>query len=354
MLGMYGYSLTQGNIKTEGKKEAKYRVKENNPPAHRPEPGNPTTRHDPAPGAVTPASGRAAPSTVTERDEKLSRDTSAEPAGPDKDNRLENVEKAPNAQDGVRPPAPKTPRVKLTDEEKAERAQARKLKLAQDRAEAKAAKITQLGGKIVMLPAVVLRDMTILEVSPAEARAWLDGMTELSADTESTGFPVGHPEHALRLVQLGNEHSAVVLDPQDPEQAAVARDALRAAEVLHAHSAHADLVPLEHAGLCGPEAWDKMTDTLLLAKLSDPRLCDSDEHGLKALAKALLGEEYAVSWRLDALRKEIFAAGGWIGETEMDTEVTRSGWAMIPLCEAFVRYAASDVMDCAGVARALG
>jgi len=276
------------------------------------------------------------------------------PAALKKDNRLENGEKASEAEKRDSPLGQKTPRKRLTDSERAERLAARKAKLAAERAEAKAAKVAELGGRAVILPAVVLRDMTIMEVTPAQARAWLDGMTELSVDVEHTGFPVGHPLHRLRLVQLGNEHSAVVLDPANPVQARIARDALEAATALHAHSAHADLIPLEHAGLCDGTAWDKMTDTLLLAKLSDPRLCDSDEHGLKSLAKALLGKDRALSWKLDELRKEVFAAGGWIGSCEMDTAVERSGWAQIPICESFIRYAGADVMDCSAVARVLG
>jgi hypothetical protein len=154
-------------------------------------------------------------------------------------------------------------------------------------------------------------------------------------------------------VQLGNEGSAVVLDPSDPAQAAVIRDALRRAAVLHAHSALADLIPLEAAGLCDASAWDKMTDTVNIAKLTDPALCDSDESGLKPLARALLGDGYALSWRCDELRKELFAAGGWISDLEADTPAERSGWANVPLCEGFVRYAAADVMDCSAVARVL-
>ena len=278
----------------------------------------------------------------------------AEPVVVDLDFLPENGENVKTRKNGNSPPGAKAPRTRLTDEERLERAQARKLKLAAERAQAREDKIAELGGPLVQLPAVVLRDLTVMEVSVAEARAWLAGMTELSVDTESTGFPVGHPEHRLRLVQLGNEHSAVVLDPDDLEQAEVVREALRAAEVLHAHAAHADLVPLEHAGLCGPEAWDKMDDTLLRAKLTDPALCGSEEHGLKALCRAMCGDDYALSWRLDELRKEIFSAGGWIGDTEMDTEVTRSGWAMVPVNEAFTRYAGADVMDCSAVSRALG
>jgi hypothetical protein len=124
--------------------------------------------------------------------------------------------------------------------------------------------------------------------------------------------------------------------------------------MLHAHSAHADLGPLIHAGLGDRNMlWGKMYDTVHPAKLTDPAMTDSDESALKPLARALAGDGYALSWKLDTLRKEIFAAGGWIGETEFGTPLERSGWAMIPLCEAFIRYAGADVLDCAAVFRML-
>jgi hypothetical protein len=200
----------------------------------------------------------------------------------------------------------------------------------------------------------VTRDGTIIACSTEQAREFLAASTgALAVDTESTGFPVGHENHRLRLVQLGGECGAAVLDPHDAAQRDVIRGALAAAPGLQAHSAGADLVPLEHAGLCDRSAWGKMTDTVILAKLTDPALTDSDEAALKPLARAMLGDEQALSWRMNEQRQALFAAGGWLSETEVTTPLERSGWAQVPLCEAFIRYAASDVMDCAAVARIL-
>jgi phage/plasmid-associated DNA primase len=278
----------------------------------------------------------------------------AEPAAPEKSLPPETSKNDENGKEAETPPKKKTPRTRLTDEEKAQREAARKAKLAQDRLDARAAKIAELGGPLVQLPAVVLRDQRILPCSPYQAACFLaDAVDELSVDVEHTGYPRQHKDYALRLVQLGTEHFAVVLDPSDPEQAAVIRDVLAEARVLHAHSALADLIPLEAAGLCDATAWDRLVDTVNLAKLTDPALCDSDEAGLKALARNLLGPDYALSWKADELRKEIFAAGGWIGDCEVTTPVERSGWAQVPLCEAFVRYSAADVLDCSAVARKL-
>lgn len=278
----------------------------------------------------------------------------SDPVVPEKSLLPENGENGKIREKPDSPPKRKNPGSRLTPEEKAERETARKAKLAQARLDARAAKTAELGGPLVKLPAVVLRDQTVLETDAETASAFLEPVLgELSVDVEHSGFPRQHKDYCLRLVQLGGEHFAVVLDPSDPAQADVIRKALRAAKVLHAHSALADLVPLEAAGLGDRSMWTRMRDTVLAAKLTDPALCDSDEVGLKALAKKLLGPDYALSWKADELRKEIFAAGGWLTETEVTTPVERSGWAQVSLNTAFVRYAASDVMDCAAVWRVL-
>jgi hypothetical protein len=283
------------------------------------------------------------------------RKSGAEPAATHKSRPAETGKNDKIVEKPKTPPSGKNPKNRLSEEEKLARAQARKERLAAERLAARQARITELGGPLVPLPAVVLRDQRVLPVTPEAAARWLEGcLAELSVDVEHTGYPRTHKDYRLRLVQLGNEGSAVVLDPADPAQAAVIRDALASATVLHAHSALADLIPLEATGLGDASMWDKMIDTVNIAKLSDPALCDSDEAGLKALARNLLGPDYALSWRLDELRKEIFAAGGWIGDCEVTTPAERSGWASIPLCESFVRYSASDVLDCAAVARVLG
>lgn len=271
--------------------------------------------------------------------------------------RPEKPESEERARTAKTPPLPKTPkaaRPRLSDEEKLERAAERKAKLAAGRVEARNAKVRELGGALVRLPALVTRDLVVRECSPGQAMAFLEmALGELSLDVEHAGYPIGHKDYALRTVQLGCEHFAVVLEPGEEDQAHVIRWALANAKVLHAHAAHADLVPLEHAGLCDAGAWAKMDDTMIRAKLADPHSTDSDEAGLKELAKALLGPDGALSWKCDQRRRELFAAGGWLTDVEVTTPVERSGWASVPLCEAFVAYGGADVMDCAGVARAL-
>ena len=252
------------------------------------------------------------------------------------------------------PPRPKKPRTRLTAEEKAARAAERALERARIKSEAREAKIRAAGGPDVALPCIVLREgMQVVPCTAAQAEMFLQSaLAELSIDVEHTGYPVGHNEHRITLAQLGHESSAVVFNPWEPDQGEVVRRCIAAARKLHAHNALADLGPLEAAGLVTRDAWDKMDDTVIQAKLNDPSSTDSDESGLKPLAKAL-GGDYAVSWYWDRKRAELFAAGGWLTQTTLLTPVTRSGWAQVPFCETFIRYAAGDVMDCAMVARLL-
>jgi P4 family phage/plasmid primase-like protien len=241
-----------------------------------------------------------------------------------------------------------------TAEEKAAAA-AEKKRLAAEAKEAKRQeRIAEVGGRIITLPAIVNRNLEIREVSVAEAEEFLSFcLDEMSVDVETSGFGIGHKNYKLRLVQLGNEFAAVVLDPHDQEQAEVIRWAVAGAQELHAHNANADLLPLEHAGLCDASVWNRMTDTLLLAKLVDPALSDSDEAALKPLSKALLGDDYALSWKCEKEKAKVNAAGGWLTQTTPVTPLEKSGWAMIPICEVFVKYAASDVLDCSATARVL-
>jgi hypothetical protein len=239
-------------------------------------------------------------------------------------------------------------------EEKAAAAAEKKRLAAEDRERKRQEKIAEVGGRIVTLPAIVNRSLEIRECSVEEAKELLSlCLNELSVDVEHSGFGIGHKHYRLRLVQLGNEFAAVVLDPHDSEQADVIRWAMAEAKELHAHNASADLLPLEHAGLCDDTSWDRMTDTLNLSKLVDPALSDSDEAALKPLARNLLGEDYALSWKCEKEKAKVNAAGGWLTQTTPTTPLEKSGWAMIPTCEVFVKYAASDVLDCSAVARVL-
>jgi P4 family phage/plasmid primase-like protien len=223
------------------------------------------------------------------------------------------------------------------------------------REQAQRARIAQAAGARLELPAAVTRTgpptpITLDQVLPT---LWAFGDT-LTVDVETTGYPIGHPDYALRTVQLGNEHLAVVLDANDPDHTAIARTALDAATTLHAHSATADLIPLAVAGIITDleDAWARMHDTVIPAKLADPRSTGSDP-GLKQIAHAMLGDA-ATSPAADDARAALFKAGRWLTDIDATTARERSGWAQAdPRCATMVRYAASDVLDDAAIAARL-
>jgi P4 family phage/plasmid primase-like protien len=220
----------------------------------------------------------------------------------------------------------------------------------------------ELEGPVHPLPVLVARNPAspdtppwVVPCSTASAVAAVEPyLAALSVDVEHTGFPIGHADYALRLVQLGGEPLAAVFDPADPEQAAMVAALIGRARMLHAHSACADLVPLAAAGLGDRDAmWAKMEDSVLIAKLGDPGLAGSDESELKRLAAALLGS-YGASQPADRARSALFASGKWLTNTTAVTPAARSGWAQVkPGCETFARYAGADVLDLAAVLRVL-
>lgn len=232
-------------------------------------------------------------------------------------------------------------------------------KRAQVAAAKREAAMAAVSGAHVELPALLTRDGVVRAVSVTDADALLATITgpagagELTVDVEHTGYPAGHVHYALRTVQLGDEHVALDLDPHDPAQADVVRRHLAAAAVLHAHSATADLVPLVDAGLVDRDsAWERMEDTAVLAKLADPASTGNDPN-LKKVSAAMLGE-HALSPAADDARAALFKAGKWLTDTEVTTPLERSGWAQVdPRSETMVRYAASDVLDDAAIARRL-
>lgn len=231
------------------------------------------------------------------------------------------------------------------------KAEARKL----IKEEQRSASIAAAAGELHPLPVVVDRDghlvpLTVDQAS-AVAAAAVTRSGALTVDVETTGYPVGHDDYALRTVQLGDATAAVVLDPV--EHADTIRDLLARAPALHAHSATADLVPLAHAGLIDAESgWQRMHDTVIPAKLADPASTGSDP-GLKQLASAVLGDR-SVAPVADAGRAALFKAGSWLTDTKVATPLERSGWAQVdPRCATMLRYAASDVLDTAALAAQL-
>lgn len=254
------------------------------------------------------------------------------------------------------------------ERKKAERQQAAEAAKAQRAAERAAAKLAEKRVKIdaaeggrVNLPAVVLRAAgpdglpMVREVSDKDAWAVCEMyLDDLCLDTENSGYPLGHRLYELRTIQLGGEHAAVVFDAADPAQAQIAGLALTMAKKLRAHSAVADIVPCVAAGLIGwDEAWDKMQDSVLNAKLADPKMSGSDADALKELAADLL-REYAVAPEAEKAKNALFREMGCLTKTELTTPPEKNGWHCVSRNSVvMVRYAGSDVLDLAAVLRIL-
>ncbi len=251
---------------------------------------------------------------------------------------------------------------KLTDEEKAERKRLRDIESARVKAEkarqrvldkeaARVQKIRDAEGKLMDLPCVVLRSGMVFSVKLEDVPGFLAPyMPKLCLDVEHSGYDFGHRNYELRTVQLGGKGLAVVLDGADEKQLKVASWALNKAEVLHAHSATADLIPSVMAGLIDWDAaWSKMVDSVLIAKLTDPRMSGSDANALKELAKDMLGAE-ATAPAAEKLKNELFRAMGCLTEVDITSPKERNGWYMVnKRAETMIRYAGSDVLDLAAV-----
>ena len=206
------------------------------------------------------------------------------------------------------------------------------------------------------LPVVIERSGPIHAVEPMEAgRAVLQAIERsggvLTVDVETTGYPIGHRYYALRTVQLGDKYVAAEFRPV--EDAAIIRALIAYAPVLEAHSSPADIIPLAHAGLGDEDAmWAKMRDTVIKAKLGDPKSTGADP-ALKRISAHILGPG-AVSTAATEGRKELFKQNGWLMETQFDTPWERSGWAQVDSeCETMLRYAAADVLDTAAIGEVL-
>ena len=210
-------------------------------------------------------------------------------------------------------------------------------------------------GALVALPAIVDRSGRVIACTEAEARALvaraIARSTALTVDVETSGYPLGHRHYQLRLVQLGDDLEAALLHPV--EHAQLIRELLGGDFPMHAHSAGADLVPLDEAQLLDMEgAWPRMHDTVIPAKLADPTSTGADP-ALKRLSPAMLGTDSTVE-AADKARKELFKAGGWLLDTDADTPPERNGWAQVEInCETMLRYGGSDVLDTAAIAKRL-
>ena len=319
-----------------------------NPPAEKPQVNPDISVSAGGSGGFVPSSTHTRTHTHTHTYEAGGKKPSNPPDPPAKQHLTSENAKNPN------PPALPEPSRKPRGQSGADKRAAAVTK----REEARAAKIAEAAGELVPLPAACDRagNVVPLSVEQAAAAVWRAAHAagdEITVDVETTGYPVGHALYALRTVQLGTDAVAVVFDPSDRQQAGMIQSLLATAPVLHAHSATADLVPLVEAGLCDVATWERMHDTVIPAKLADPQQTGSEADGLKQLAKDVLGDQ-ATAPTADAARDALFKAHRALKETKPDTPVERSGWAQVDSrCTTMIRYAASDVLDTAALAKRL-
>lgn len=299
-------------------------------------------------GSLFPFTRMYAPAHAGESRPEFSPEPVTQSVEPTLDVAFDLQKQGSDAGDGLADSNPSPPK-------KREQTAAAREKAAATREAKRLAAIAEAAGEQLELPALVTHAGDVRSLSLAEAEALLATLhaSALTVDVEHTGYPVGHQLYELRTVQLGCRFFSVVLDPSDAAQADLIRATVAAAPRLHAHSATADLVPLDHAGLGDAEdMWDRMWDTVIPAKLADPSSTGSDP-GLKKLAPAVLGEA-ARTPSADEARAALFKAGKWLTETKVTTPVERSGWAQVDSASStMTAYAGSDVLDTGALAEVL-
>ena len=99
----------------------------------------------------------------------------------------------------------------------------------------------------------------------------------LAVDIESEGL--GVLMRRLKVVTVATTDHAVLFDPRDPMHHRALRDIFRVVPEIVCHYSPADVPPMAHMGLLGPDDAEKVTDTLIWARLADP-----DERGDRSLA----------------------------------------------------------------------
>lgn len=177
--------------------------------------------------------------------------------------------------------------------------------------------------------------------STAQVATWLEGRGRIAIDTETTGLNLFGSSWGLRLVQLGDEHEAIVIQIEKWDSAD--RRALGELIVDHArrhellfHNATYDRLALDLGGVFAlgslrPSDW---YDTRIIAHLLDPRQKQEGGigHGLKDLSDHFIDADASdVGQR--ALHAK-FAENDW-GKNE--------GWAYIDIDDPdFIRYAGLD------------
>lgn len=156
----------------------------------------------------------------------------------------------------------------------------------------------------------------------------------LGLDTETTGLNIYSRGYRTRLVQIGNEREAWVLQA-DQFRDPIIR-ALRQPRMFAVHNAAFDLQVIDrHLGVTIEELADRVFDTRIFAHLLDPR---SEFEGGAGLSLKPLSAIYVDDTAPDT-QTGLNARFRELGFTK------ETGWAGIPIDdELYVRYAGLDVI----------
>jgi DNA polymerase I len=114
-------------------------------------------------------------------------------------------------------------------------------------------------------------DAVLEDVAALKRRGWL------AVDIETEGF--GVLARRVKVVTLATTDHAWLFDPRDPAHHAALRDIVQAIRELVFHNSPFDVPPLAHIGVLTEDDAEKVTDTLIWARLADP-----DERGDRSLA----------------------------------------------------------------------
>lgn len=182
----------------------------------------------------------------------------------------------------------------------------------------------------------------------------------LGLDTESTGLNVFMPTWRLRLVQVGNSHTAYVIPVESGELGEVVRDVVGThigKWVLH--NVMYDLGALDvwdDSTFYSSTIVDRAVDTYILAHLYDTRPAHEGGIGLSLsdLSRSLLGVD-AGHWDRELKRAfkdirveipgEVYKSGARKGEPKLRTITIQEGYELVDVYNpAYVRYAGTDVI----------
>lgn len=157
----------------------------------------------------------------------------------------------------------------------------------------------------------------------------------LSVDIET--FGLGRDALDIKCVQMGNAHTAVVLDPRDRAQWELIHWGLRTAGEIVLHNSPFDAPALCANGLIQPDYAYKITDTLVYARMANP-----SDFGGNTLEKC--ADRYLNPWRDPGLAVK-GGAGSLLGAFKMLGLSKSEGYRLFDLDRpAYVMGAATDVI----------